>query len=170
MDISAFFFSVRSFLLVFDELQNLPTSSTSSTLKHNVLVILYQGALLSFWESCSTQKPTLSSIDHLPWEILTTIPWYTEIHLCFQHTRIQLLAVFLMGFTPELALTEFFIQDELGPRMTQQSNSVSFVLFHRWITQVKIKAFSNTYWWVLAFSNTYWWFLAACALTDKLTF
>lgn len=140
-NISAFFFSVQNFPLVFDELQNYPHAS--STPKHHVLVILYQVALLSFWESCSTRKPTLSSTGHL-------VPSLGTHRFTLASSILESIffsaSVFLMGFTPGLALTEYFIQGEPGPRMTQQNNSASLGLFHRWITQLAIKAVSSTYW------------------------
>lgn len=100
-NISAFLFSVWNFPLVFDELQNYPHAS--STPKHHVLVILYQVALLSFWESCSTHNPTLSSTGHL-------VPWYTQICPCLQHTRIHLFLCLCLsdGFYSRIGTNRMF--------------------------------------------------------------
>lgn len=90
------------------------TSFLNSEKKH-ILVTLNQVALLSFWESSPTHKPSLSSNDHLGTLV------HKEIYPRLQHTRVFNFfisaSVSLLGFALVLALTDFFgwvSQDELA--------------------------------------------------------
>lgn len=101
VNISAFFLSGQNFPWVLEELPDYLHAPL--TPNHHALVTLNQIALLAFWESSPTHKPSLNSTDRL----VTLLR--EEIYPPLQHTRVFnfFISVFLPVFAPVLALMQF---------------------------------------------------------------